>query len=64
VAWSGGSRAAHPARVPALKDRLRRYDLFDAVGPERFFPTVGTAVDGYIEATGTTWVDWEERLRH
>jgi len=45
-----------------VKDRLRRYGLFDAVGPDRFFPTVGTAVDAYVEATGTTWVDWEERL--
>jgi high affinity sulfate transporter 1 len=45
-----------------VKDRLRRYGLFDAVGPDRFYPTVGTAVDGYIEATGTSWVDWEERL--
>ena len=45
-----------------VKDRLRRHGLFDAVGADRFFPTVGTAVDGYIEATGTTWVDWEERL--
>ena len=33
----------------------------DAVGADRFFPTVGTAVDGYVAATGTTWVDWEER---
>jgi MFS superfamily sulfate permease-like transporter len=45
-----------------VKDRLRRYRLFDAVGPDRFFPTMGTAVDAYVEATGTTWVDWEERL--
>jgi high affinity sulfate transporter 1 len=45
-----------------VKDRLQRYGLFDAVGPDRFFPTIGTAVDGYVEATGTTWVDWEERL--
>jgi MFS superfamily sulfate permease-like transporter len=45
-----------------VKDRLRRYGLYDAVGPDRFFPTVGTAVDAYVEATGTTWVDWEERL--
>ena len=44
-----------------VKDRLLRYGLFDAVGPDRFFPTVGTAVDGYVEATGTAWVDWEER---
>jgi MFS superfamily sulfate permease-like transporter len=44
-----------------VKDRLQRYGLYDAVGHDRFFPTVGTAVDGYVEATGTTWVDWEER---
>jgi high affinity sulfate transporter 1 len=44
-----------------VKDRLQRYGLFDAIGPDRFFPTVGTAVNGYIDATGTTWVDWEER---
>jgi high affinity sulfate transporter 1 len=44
-----------------VKDRLRRYGLYDAVGPDRFFPTIGTAVDGYVEATGTTGVDWEER---
>ena len=45
-----------------VKDRLRRYGLFDALGAGHFYPTVGTAVDGYVEATGTTWVDWEERL--
>jgi high affinity sulfate transporter 1 len=44
-----------------VKDRLQRYGLFGAVGPDRFFPTVGTAVDAYVEATGTAWVDWEER---
>jgi MFS superfamily sulfate permease-like transporter len=44
-----------------VKDRLRRYALFEAVGADRFFPTIGTAVDGYVDATGTTWVDWEER---
>ena len=44
-----------------VKDRLRRYGLYDLIGPDRFFPTVGTAVNGYIDSTGTTWVDWEER---
>jgi MFS superfamily sulfate permease-like transporter len=44
-----------------VKDRLGRYGLLDAIGPDRFFPTMGTAVDAYVEATGTTWVDWEER---
>jgi hypothetical protein len=44
-----------------VKDRLRRYGLFDRIGADAFFPTVGTAVDGYLEATGIEWVDWEER---
>jgi high affinity sulfate transporter 1 len=44
-----------------VKDRLRRYGLLAEVGAERFFPTVGTAVDGYLRATGLEWVDWEER---
>jgi high affinity sulfate transporter 1 len=44
-----------------VKDRLRRYGLYDAIGPDHFFPTIGTAVDAYVAATGTTWVDWEER---
>jgi len=44
-----------------VKDRLRRYGLFAEVGAERFFPTVGTAVDGYLRTTGMEWVDWEER---
>jgi hypothetical protein len=44
-----------------VKDRLRRYGLYTQVGADRFFPTVGTAVDGYLRATGMEWVDWEER---
>jgi high affinity sulfate transporter 1 len=44
-----------------VKDRLKRYGLFDHLGAEAFFPTIGTAVDGYLAATGTPWEDWEER---
>ncbi len=44
-----------------VKDRLKRYGLFDRLGADAFFPTVGTAVDGYVAATGTPWEDWEER---
>lgn len=43
-----------------VKDRLRRYGMFEAFGDRAFFPTVGTAVDAYLEATGVKWVDWEE----
>ena len=29
------------------------------VPDERIFPTVGTAVTGYLKATGQPWTDWE-----
>jgi MFS superfamily sulfate permease-like transporter len=44
-----------------VKDRLRDYGLFDRVGAEHFFPTMGTAVAGYVAVTEVDWVDWEER---
>jgi high affinity sulfate transporter 1 len=43
-----------------IKDRLRSYGLFDRIGDGRFFPTLGTAIAGYLSATGTEWVDWSE----
>jgi high affinity sulfate transporter 1 len=43
------------------KDRLARYGLTDRFGPERFFPTIGTAVSAYVRATATPWSDWEDR---
>jgi MFS superfamily sulfate permease-like transporter len=45
------------------KDRLRRYGLYDRIGDEQFFPTLGTAIDAYLAATGTDWVDWSDRPR-
>ena len=30
---------------------------------ELIFPTVGTAVSGYLQATGQSWTDWEEDAR-
>ena len=43
-----------------VKDRLRRYGLYDRIGHNRFFPTLGTAIDGYLATTGTRWVDWSD----
>jgi hypothetical protein len=43
-----------------VKDQLKRYGLFDEIGPDRFFPTVGAAVGGYLAETGVAWVDWED----
>ncbi len=44
-----------------VKDRLRRYGLYDRLGDDRMFPTLGTAVGAYVRETGVDWVDWTER---
>ena len=43
-----------------VKDRLRSYGLYDRLGDERFFATVGAAVHGYLDASGVEWVDWSD----
>jgi hypothetical protein len=42
------------------KDRMARLGLADRFLPDRMFPTLGTAVNAYVAATGTTWVDWTD----
>jgi MFS superfamily sulfate permease-like transporter len=44
-----------------VKDRLRDYGLYERIGDERFFPTLGTAISAYLAETGTEWTDWTER---
>ena len=41
-----------------VKDRLRRYGIMARLGEDAFYRTLGTAVDGYVAASG---IDWEER---
>ncbi len=43
-----------------VKDRLRTYALYERLGDERFFATVGAAVHGYLDASGVEWVDWSD----
>jgi high affinity sulfate transporter 1 len=43
-----------------VKDRLRRYGLFAKLGADLFFPTLGRAVDRYLETHPVEWSDWEE----
>jgi hypothetical protein len=43
-----------------VRAKLRRYGALEAVPDELFFPTVGTAVSGYLASTGEPWTDWEE----
>jgi high affinity sulfate transporter 1 len=44
-----------------VRDRLRTYGLNDAIGADRFFPTIGVAVAAYLRETGVEWSDWEDR---
>lgn len=44
-----------------VKDRLDDYGLDERFGPDRFFPTLGTATSAYVDETDTEWTDWTER---
>ena len=44
-----------------VKDKLKRFGLFERFGEQAFFPTVGAAVDAYLEAYHVEWIDWEDR---
>ena len=46
-----------------VRANLHRYGALERVPDERIFPTVGTAVSGYLKATGQSWTDWEEDAR-
>ncbi|MEM5436561.1 SulP family inorganic anion transporter [Paraburkholderia diazotrophica] len=43
-----------------VKDMLRQYDLFDRLGGEYFFPTLGVAVDKYLAHHDVEWHDWDD----
>jgi high affinity sulfate transporter 1 len=43
-----------------IKEKLKRYGALGRLPAEHVFPTVGTAVTGYLEATGQSWTDWED----
>ena len=46
-----------------VKDKLKRFGLFEQLGAERFFATVGEAVKAYVVAFDVEWSDWEEGSR-
>jgi hypothetical protein len=45
-----------------VKDQLKRYGLFEQLGADHFYPTIGTAVRAYLDASGVGWTDWEDRV--
>lgn len=44
-----------------VKDKLKRFELFDRLGQDSFFPTVGAAVKSYIDTHEVDWKDWQDR---
>jgi high affinity sulfate transporter 1 len=38
-----------------VKDKLRRFELFDRFGAANFYPTIGSAVDAYLEEHAVGW---------
>jgi MFS superfamily sulfate permease-like transporter len=44
-----------------VKDKLKRFGLYERFGEKFFFPTIGEAVDAYLKTYDVEWVDWEDR---
>jgi hypothetical protein len=38
-----------------VKDKLRRFGLLDRFGAASFYPTIGSAVDAYLEEHAVDW---------
>src|SRR5215831_9655947 len=38
-----------------VKDQLKRYELFERFGAANFYPTIGSAVDAYLEEHAIDW---------
>jgi MFS superfamily sulfate permease-like transporter len=47
-----------------VKDKLKRFELFDKFGEHYFFRTIGETVNEYVISQHVDWVDWEDRLPH
>jgi high affinity sulfate transporter 1 len=56
-----GIRLAFAELKGPVKDRLRTYGLYERIGDEHFYPTLGRATSGYVAATEVPWVDWTDR---
>ena len=65
VALAADTIVAHPTSVTGsigvIMLSLNAEGLLQKIGDDSFYPTVGTAVDAYVAASGIDWIDWEER---
>src|SRR5215468_10612941 len=44
-----------------VKDKLKRFGLFNRLGEQTFFATLGEAVGAYLATHPVEWIDWEDR---
>jgi len=44
-----------------VKDKLKRFELFEHFGEQSFFATTGEAVNAYVDAYRIEWEDWKDR---
>jgi MFS superfamily sulfate permease-like transporter len=45
-----------------VKDHLRLYGIYDRLGDDRFYPTIGSAVRAYVRDHNVAWTDWEDEV--
>jgi len=56
-----GIRLCFAEMKDPVKDKLKRFGLYEHLGAWTFFATLGEAVNAYLESHQVDWVDWEER---
>jgi MFS superfamily sulfate permease-like transporter len=44
-----------------VKDKLKRFGLFEQIGAEFFFPTIGAAAASYLDSHAVDWVDTDDQ---
>ena len=52
----GGTLLVFAELKDAVRHKIERYELVDALDPSRYHPTVRAAVEAYQAETGTAWV--------
>jgi MFS superfamily sulfate permease-like transporter len=58
---AAGVRLVFAELKDPVRGQLRRYGIEEAIGADRFFPTLGVAVAAYLDETGVDWQDWDDR---
>lgn len=58
---ASGIELAFAEMKDPVKDKLRRFGIFERFGEKSFFATVGEAVNAYLAAHPVEWTDWEDR---